>query len=102
MKINSLLLGLSLFLIHSSAYSICTEVNYTNGSKTVQTKAKTCDDGTVSFTQGKDVQKSGTTKDKKSGWEGLCGPTAAANVFNAYCQNLFVEPKSISTKYFSD
>jgi hypothetical protein len=102
MKVKTIILGISLILIHSSAYSSCKEVSYIKGNKAVKTKSYECDDGSVSFQQNSSGSKAGTSKTSKSGWEGMCGPTAAANVFNAYCKNVFIEPKSISTKYFSD
>lgn len=65
--------------------------------KTIKNPVYQCEDGTISFQQGKKY-----SKDKKSDYEGMCGPTAAANAFHAYCKNYFVEPKSIAHKYFND
>lgn len=55
-------------------------------------KVYQCDDGTITFDQ----------PNGKSSYEGLCGPVAAANAFHAYCDKFFVDPKLISSKYFSD
>jgi hypothetical protein len=55
-------------------------------------KVYKCDDGTITYDQ----------PEGKSSYEGLCGPVAAANAFHAYCKKHFVDPKLISTKYFSD
>lgn len=58
----------------------------------INAKVYRCDDGTISFNQ----------PEGKSDYEGLCGPTAAANAFHAYCEGYFVELKEIASRYFSD
>jgi hypothetical protein len=60
--------------------------------KTILSTAWECEDGSISYDQP-----SGT-----SNYEGLCGPTAAANVFHAYCQRNFIEVKDVAEKYFYD
>ncbi len=70
---------------------------------TSTTYAVKCSDGTASFSQPASSGKSGgKSTGKKSGYEGKCGPTAAANVFHAYCDGNFVDPLKISDKYFDD
>jgi hypothetical protein len=63
-----------------------------------KTRVYRCDDNSVSFQQATFSNLSA----KKSNYNGLCGATAASNVFHAYCQNLFIEPTEIGTKYFDD
>jgi hypothetical protein len=92
-----------ILLVSFNTYSSCkTKVNYTNGNSKVQTSANECDDGTISFNQPSSNGKAGTEKSKKSEWEGMCGPTAAANVFHAYCKNIYFDPTSISKNYLDD
>ncbi len=66
------------------------------GSKTPAYK---CEDGTVSFAQN---TRYSDRKEKKDDYESLCGAVAAANVFHAYCEKLFVNHMKIGTKYFWD
>ena len=61
-------------------------------------EAYQCDDGTVSFEQP-DLN---SGSDEFDTYEGLCGPTAAANVFHAYCDSFFVDPLKLALKYFKD
>lgn len=87
---------IALFIPCSQAfatYDSCTQIK-------VDTKTKTyrCKDSSVSFAQ---ASYTGVSS-KKGNYNGLCGATAAANVFHAYCQNLFVEPTQIAPKYFDD
>lgn len=85
-----LLFGLSLILGASTpSWAGCSkEINLSK----IDAKVWKCDDGTISYDQ----------PDGKSNYEGLCGPTAAANAFHAYCQGFFVELKDIASRYFSD
>lgn len=86
-----------LFILSSSmtfaSYERCTKINVDT-----KTKAYRCQDSSVSFQQ---ATYSGMSS-KKGNYNGLCGATAASNVFHAYCQNLFVEPTQIAPKYFDD
>lgn len=66
------------------------------GSKTDAWK---CEDGTVSFDQN---TRYSDRKEKKDDYESLCGAVAAANVFHAYCDELFVNHVKIADKYFGD
>lgn len=58
-----------------------------------------CQDGTVSFAQ---ATRYSDRKSKKDDYESLCGAVATANVFHAYCHNLFVNHVKIAEKYFND
>lgn len=64
-----------------------------------ETPAYKCEDGTVSFSQSTRYSK---RKEKKDNYESLCGAVAAANVFHAYCDKLFVNHVKIAEKYFYD
>lgn len=61
--------------------------------------ARKCDDGTVSYYQ---PSKNPGVKSKKSSYEGLCGPTAAANLAYAYCEKNFFYSLQIAGRYFND
>jgi hypothetical protein len=89
MKKKYLLLGLGLILISSAASAACTKRLKLN--VLTQVKVYQCDDETISHSQPSNTN-----------YEGLCGPTSGANAFHAYCQNLIVDPKLISEKYFWD
>lgn len=84
------------FMMIPQAYGAC---NKSIKLKFIKTSVWQCEDGTISYSQG-DRYVNG--KDKKNDYEGMCGPTAAANVFHAYCEKLFIEPTKISGKYFDD
>lgn len=85
-------------VLNFSAFAGCYEkVDLSDiGSKT---DAWECDDGTVSFDQN---TRYSDRKEKKDDYESLCGSVAAANVFHAYCENLFVNHVKIAGKYFGD
>ncbi|MBA2406065.1 MAG: hypothetical protein H0V66_14915, partial [Bdellovibrionales bacterium] len=89
MKTNVLILGLILGFISATSFAACPTLVKLSKLKTV--KAFVCADETISF-----AQPSNTT------YEGLCGPTAAANSFYAYCKNSVVDPRQISLRYFTD
>ena len=84
-----LFFGLTLALSASASWAGCSkEIKLSK----IDVKVWQCDDGTISYDQ----------PDGVSNYEGLCGPTAAANAFHAYCQNYFVEIRDIASKYFTD
>lgn len=80
--------GLLLFSTVSSATACKKQIKLTTLK---DVKVFQCDDGTISYTQPDNMS-----------YEGLCGPTAGANAFHAYCKNMFVSPKQIAKKYFWD
>ena len=88
-KKNLILLALGFCLISSVASASCAKRVKLNILKDV--KVYQCDDQTITYSQP-----TNTT------YEGLCGPTAGANAFYAYCKNTFVDPKLIAPKYFWD
>lgn len=89
MNKKAVFIGLGLLLISSVGSAACTKRLKLSVLKDV--KVYQCDDETISHDQP-----SNTT------YEGLCGPTAGANAFHAYCQNHIVDPKLIAEKYFWD
>ena len=86
---NLILMVLGLSLISSVCSAACINRVKLNILKDV--KVYQCEDETISY-----LQPNNTT------YEGLCGPTAGANAFYAYCRNTFVDPKLIAPKYFWD
>jgi hypothetical protein len=88
-KKNLILLALGFCLISSVASASCAKRVKLNILKDV--KVYQCEDQTITFSQP-----------NNSTYEGLCGPTAGANAFYAYCKNTFVDPKLIAPKYFWD
>lgn len=89
MKKIKVFFGLGLLLVSAISAASCIERLKLSTLK--NTRVYKCDDLTISH-----GQPSNTT------YEGLCGPTAAANTFYAFCERTIVDPKLISKKYFSD
>lgn len=89
MKNKNVLFGLCLLLVSSASTASCVKRMKLNYLK--DTRVYICDDMTISHDQPSNTN-----------YEGLCGPTAAANAFHAYCDQTIVDPKLISNKYFSD
>ncbi len=101
MKSKILSISLLFILTTHSVLADCYEkIKLIDGNQTVKTDVWGCQDGTISFSQ---PDMGGEGKEgKKNNYNGKCGPTAAANIFHAYCNNLFVDPKEIADKYFDD
>lgn len=88
-KKNVVIFGLGLLFITSVSSAACNKRLKLNVLTNV--KVYQCDDETISHSQPENTI-----------YEGLCGPTAGANAFHAYCKNSIVDPALIAPKYFWD
>lgn len=88
-KTHFLLFALGLFLINTASSAACLKKIKLNVLKNLSVYQ--CDDGTISHSQPENTT-----------YEGLCGPTAGANAFHAYCKSTIVDPALIGPKYFWD
>jgi hypothetical protein len=89
-NITTISFALGLLLISSvSSATACKKQLKLNILKDV--KVFQCEDETISHAQPENGK-----------YEGLCGATAGANAFHAYCKSTIVDPTLIAPKYFWD
>lgn len=82
---------ISLVILSANSYSFASCNTKLNLTKLKDVKVYRCDDNTISHSQPSNTK-----------YEGLCGPTAVANAFHAFCDGNIVDPKALSEKYFWD